>query len=91
MEKETKEQKYDHAKEKVRNLKGFYTNLISYLVINVVLIIINYVTSPGYWWFYWVTIFWGIAVLIHAVQVFITGNKLSKEWEEKKIDEEMKK
>ncbi len=91
MEKETKEQKYDRAKEKVRNLKAFYANLISYLVINVVLIIINYVTSPGHWWFYWVTIFWGIAVLIHAVKVFITGNKLSKEWEEKKIDEEMKK
>ena len=91
MKREIKEQKYDHAKEKVKNLKGFYTNLISYLVINIILVIINYVTTPNHWWFYWVTIFWGLAILLHAVRVFVTGNKLSKEWEEKKIDEEMKK
>ena len=90
MEGETKEQKYKDAKERVGNLKAFYTNLISYLVINLILVIINYVTSPGHWWFYWVTIFWGIAVLLHGMSVF-SKNKLGKKWEEKKIDEEMKK
>ncbi|MBU0731926.1 2TM domain-containing protein [Patescibacteria group bacterium] len=78
------------AEKRVGELKGFYTNLITYVVMNVVLFVINLVTSPGHWWFYWVTIFWGIAVLIHGVTVF-TGGTLSKGWEEKKTQELMDK
>ena len=91
MEKETQAQKEKHAHERVKELKAFYVNLVSYLVMNVILIIINYVTSPGSWWFYWVTIFWGIAVLLHAVSVFITGGKLGRDWERKKEEEILKK
>ena len=77
---------HERAQKRVGELKAFYTNLITYVVMNVILFIINWVTSPGHWWFYWVTIFWGIAVIIHAVTVF-TGGKLSKGWEEKKTRE----
>ncbi|RLB28785.1 MAG: histidine kinase [Deltaproteobacteria bacterium] len=57
-----------------------------------ILIIINLVTSPGSLWFYWVTIFWGIAILLHASRVFVLrGRFLGEEWEEKKIRELMEK
>jgi len=86
------DEKYEKAKKRVDELKKFYGNLVTYAVINVVLIIINLVTSPGSLWFYWVTIFWGIAVLLHASRVFVLRGKfLGEEWEQKKIKEIMEK
>ena len=84
--------KYEKAKKRVKELKDFYRNLITYIVINVILIIINLVTSPGKLWFYWVTIFWGIAILIHASKTFIIKGKfLGEDWEANKIKEIMEK
>lgn len=82
------DEKYEAAKARVNELKGFYSNLLTYAGVNILLIIINLITSPGKLWFYWVTIFWGIAILIHASKVFILKGKiLGKDWEEKKIKE----
>lgn len=82
--------RYKEAKERVGQLRRFYSDLISYVIVNVILLAINLVTSPGALWFYWVTIFWGIAVLLHAVETFSIKDKyLGREWEEKKIQEMM--
>ena len=82
--------KYEKAKKRVKELKDFYGNLVTYIVINVILIIINLVTSPEKLWFYWVTIFWGIAILVHASKTFILKGKfLGEEWEDKKIKQIM--
>lgn len=82
------DERYDKAKKRVEELKKFYSNLVTYISVNLVLIIINLVTSPGSLWFYWVTIFWGIAILLHASRVFIfKGKFLGEEWEQKKIKE----
>jgi hypothetical protein len=82
------DERYNKAKKRVEELKKFYSNLVTYIVINIVLIIINLVTNPGSLWFYWVTIFWGIAILLHASRVFIfKGKFLGEEWEQKKIKE----
>ena len=86
------DEKYERAKIRVKELRDFYGNLLTYIGVNILLIIINLVTSPGHLWFYWVTIFWGFAVLIHALKVFILkGRFLGKDWEEKKIKEIMEK
>ena len=81
---------YEKARKRVQEIKGFYSNLISYILINALLIVINLVTSPGSLWFYWVTIFWGIAIVIHAVKTFVLKGKfLGEDWEQKKIREIM--
>ncbi len=86
------DEKYERARKRVEELKKFYGNLISYAVINVMLIVINLLTSPDHLWFYWVTIFWGLSILFHASRVFlIKGKPLGKAWEEKKIKEVMEK
>jgi len=86
------DEKYKKAKKRVEELKKFYRNLVTYTVINIILIIINLVTNPGSLWFYWVTIFWGAAILLHASKVFVLRGKfLGEEWEEKKIKEIMEK
>lgn len=86
------DEKYEKAKRRVEELKKFYGNLITYIVVNIVLIIINLVTSPGNLWFYWVTFFWGIAIVLQASRVFVLkGRFFGDTWEQKKIKELMEK
>jgi len=51
------DEKYEGAKKRVKELKGFYRNLITYISVNIFLIVINLITSPDSLWFYWVTLF----------------------------------
>lgn len=85
------EKRLAEAKKRVAELKEFYNHLIVYIGVNVMLLVINLVTSPGAWWFYWVTIFWGIGVMWHAIGTFGTGQLMDKRWEEKKIKEYLEK
>lgn len=79
--------RYQEAKKQVEEIKGFYFHLISYLLVNAVLLIINLLTSPEYLWFIWPIIGWGVGLIIHAFSVF--GGLLGKSWEERKIKEIM--
>lgn len=85
------EKKYELAKQRVSDIKKFYNDLIGYVVVNIVLFIIDYFTSPGHWWFYWVALIWGALLIGHAVKVFAFGGIGSKKWEEDKIKEIMDK
>lgn len=84
-------EEYHEAKRKVAKLKGFYQHLGFFVVINAILIAINLIMSPDSLWFYWVTIFWGIAVVWQAYDVFGNERMLGKDWEEKKIQDYMEK
>jgi hypothetical protein len=83
------QERYAHAKRQVEEIRGFYTHLVVYVVVNLLLFTINMVTSPGGLWFYWVTIFWGVGLVFHALSVFVGGRVFGREWEERKIREYM--
>jgi len=90
--KESNEQeRYERASKEVEELKSFYTHLGVYIVVNIGLILINVITSPGSLWFYWVLIGWGIGLLIHAFNVLISRKVMGRDWEERKIREIMEK
>lgn len=76
---------YEEAKARVAQLRGFYSHLASYVLVNVMLFVINVVSSPGRWWFYWVTVFWGLGLLAHGVSVFT--NAFGHDWEQRKIQQ----
>ena len=82
------EESYKRAKKRVGELREFHEHLIAYVIVNLMLVTINLVTSPDKLWFYWVTIFWGFGVIWHAISVYC---KRGKNWEEKKIKEIMEK
>lgn len=63
-------EKYKKAKSRVEELKGFYSHLITYIAVNIMLLVINLVTSPNHLWFYWVTVVWGIGLIWHAISVY---------------------
>ncbi len=85
------EDKYNMAKKKVENIKGFYGNLTAFIIVNIILIIINLLTSPNSLWFYWPMMWWGLGVLFHGLKVFDVFPTLGKDWEERKIKELMEK
>jgi hypothetical protein len=78
---------YKKAKKRVEEIKGFYSNLISYCIVIPFLIFINLTTNSRNHWFWFPLLGWGIGVATHAFQVFGVGES----WQEKKIREIMNK
>lgn len=77
------EKKYKRAKKRVRHIKEFYSHLITFILVNGMLFVINMLTSPSFWWFIFPLLGWGIGLVSHWIAVF--GLKFGKEWEERKI------
>ena len=87
----TEDRKYQKALRRVRRMKGFYAHLVSYILVNLLLFLINIMTSPDILWFYWPLFGWGIGIVMHGLFVFGFGNWFDTDWEEKKIKEFMDK
>lgn len=68
---------YHSAKKRVEAKMGFYTHFSVYAAVILFLAIINLVTSPGAIWFHWPLMGWGIAVVIHALVVFVFPARFS--------------
>ncbi|WP_294229990.1 2TM domain-containing protein [uncultured Chryseobacterium sp.] len=82
-----KDKAYERAEKRVKEIKGFYGNLISYCIVIPFLIIINLITTPDNIWFFFPMLGWGIGVTAHGMSVFAIG----KNWEERKIREILEK
>lgn len=82
----------DRAKKRVKAKKAFYQHLMSYAIVNSFLFILNMITSPGYLWFVFPMLGWGVGLAFHYVDVFgIPGfDILSKEWEDREIERELR-
>ena len=87
--------KYQQALKRVKKIKGFYTHLMVYVVINAGILIANYNNGNhhNFWsWQNFSTILcWGIGLVAHGMSVFIPTLIMGKDWEEKKIKELMEK
>ena len=81
------------AKKKVKKKKDFYEHLMSYVTVNAGLMLLNLFTSPTNLWFHFPMLGWGIGLMFHYVDVFgIPGfGMLDKDWEEKELDNELRK
>ena len=70
----------------VRKVKAFYMHLVQYVVIVGGLAIVNFVSSPQYWWVGWVAFGWGIGVIAHGLQVFGKVPFLNGDWERRQVE-----
>jgi hypothetical protein len=84
---DTEDKAYERAQKRVKEIKSFYGNLISYCIVIPFLVILNLITNPRNYWFYWPMLGWGMGVAAHGMSVFTIG----KGWEEKKIIEILEK
>ncbi len=84
--------KYKRARKRVKAKKGFYGHLSSYVSTGIFFFAMNMLTDPGEIWWYIPMLAWGIGLGIHYMTVFgLPGTDiLSKEWEDREMDKELR-
>ncbi|KQW97362.1 2TM domain-containing protein [Flavobacterium sp. Root420] len=80
-------ERYYQAQKKVEEIKKFYQHLTVYVLCNPIVIAVNLMTSPGYLYFWWCLLGWGIPIVLHGLKAFDCFPFFNKEWEEQKIKE----
>lgn len=83
----SEEEIYEEAKKRVKAKKDFYLHLAVYITINIFLIIIWAVTTPGgFPWFVFPLGGWGIGLLFHFLDTFVFQRKLDRAEIEKEAE-----
>jgi hypothetical protein len=87
---------YQEALARVKKIKGFYTHLVVYVVVNLMIVVVNIQDlDSGESYFQWrnftTALFWGIGLLSHGLSTFMPNWIFGKNWEERKIKEFMEK
>ena len=77
------------ALEYVRNLKDLYYHILTYLLVIVFLAVINLVVSPGYLWFLWAALGWGVGLASHAITVLQPFKLFGPEWEKRQVEKRL--
>ncbi|MEZ4779121.1 MAG: 2TM domain-containing protein [Flavobacteriaceae bacterium] len=95
---EFNENKYERAKKKVKEIKGFYTHLTVYILVNLFLLLAqmglfsgSFMQGLPTWGHFTTPFFWGIGLAFHALHVFKDNFTFLRQWEERKIKEFMEK
>ncbi|PAJ71727.1 XRE family transcriptional regulator [Pseudoalteromonas sp. NBT06-2] len=76
--------------EHVRDIKGFYSHLINYVLVVSGLFILNYFINPEYIWAWWAALGWGIGVISHGLSVFEVFSLFGADWEKKQVEKRLK-
>ncbi len=84
-----KDETYQNARKRVEAKIGFYVHLTVYIGVNILLIIINLLTSPRYLWFIWPLIGWGIGVLFHGMGTFVFSGARFRGIKDRMIEKEI--
>ncbi|WP_269237051.1 2TM domain-containing protein [Flavobacterium flavigenum] len=95
------DESFERAYKKIKRIKGFYSHLKIYLIVNAIIIFSNInrdfvgnrFDESGLfeWHTYSTAFFWGIGLLIHAFTVFGPDLFFGSDWEQKKIQKYMNK
>ncbi|WP_394208776.1 2TM domain-containing protein [Enterovibrio calviensis] len=73
----------------VREIKGFYSHLVTYVLVITGLFILNFMTSPDYIWAWWPAMGWGIGIVSHGLSAFEVLNLFGPEWEKKQVEKRL--
>lgn len=75
------------AFERVRKIKKFYLHVAQYVLVIAMLVVINLVTSPHYFWAIWPALGWGVALALNGMTTFDLVPFLNAAWERKKVED----
>jgi hypothetical protein len=79
----------ERAQKRAKELREFYGHVATYIVVNTLLVVIDVVDGSagtsflGLNWAYWPIFGWGIAIVVHAVSVFLPLAR----WEQRKVQQ----
>ncbi len=84
----------DHHRPRAATLRAagrlsLYIHLALYVADNELLVVINLAASPGYHWFWWPILGWGIGLALHALLLLLIP-KFASFWR-RMVDKEMSK
>ena len=85
-----KAEAYEQARKEVSKIKDFYYHLGIYALVNLFLFLIDIIPDQSWEWSYWVLFGWGIAIGIQALELYVLGSSIFKDWEDKKVEEIVK-
>ena len=86
------QQRYEKARKKVQEIKGFYVHFVVYAIVISLIVIVNLRFTPQYHWFWYPMFGWGLGLFFHWFGVIgVDRLGFGKDWEEKKIKEYMDK
>ena len=75
----------EEATKRVRKRRDLGTHVVTYVVVNAMLVAIWAITGAGYFWPAWVLFGWGVGLLLNVWDVYFR-----RPVTERDIDEEMK-
>jgi hypothetical protein len=87
MEPVEKHPRYEEALCHVREVRGFYTHLLVYVLVIGGLAALNLATNPGRLWFAFAAFGWGLGLLVHGLSIFALRGWLGREWQARKVRE----
>ncbi|UUC45332.1 2TM domain-containing protein [Flavobacterium cerinum] len=92
----SEDNRYEAAVRRVKRIKGFYTHLLVYLLVNAFIVFLNIQDmKEGESYFqiknFFTAICWGIGLLAHGIRVFGYDLFFGQNWENRKIREYMDK
>ena len=88
--KDIEREAYRTAKKRVEERLGFFWHLITYVAVNIALVLIWYFGSGKgtHFWPIWPIIGWGVGLFFHFVGVFFEQS-LFRKYKDKKIEQYM--
>jgi hypothetical protein len=84
----SEEEKYNFAKKRVHEIRGYFVSLAIYIIVNIALFLIWFFNGRGYPWFFWPLGGWGIGIVLQTLNIFVFGRG---NWQQRKIKEIMDK
>jgi len=91
--------KLERAEKRVKDIKGFYTHALVYVLVNIFIAVAHYIVEHRFvpdgdlsgWSYLTTPVGWGVGLLVHGLWVFgLGGNNFLRSWEKRKIDQLMK-
>ena len=82
------DKRYLKAREKIKAIKGFYSNVLSYVIVIPFLAFINYRTTD-FPWVVFPMLGWGFGIVAHGMEAYGYSPFTGRKWEERKIREFM--
>lgn len=83
------DQQEAEAFQYVRKLRGFYIHVFQYIVVNLFLLAINFLTSTHHLWVFWVMGGWGLGLVFHGFRTFRSHGLLGPEWERRQVEKRL--
>lgn len=77
------------ARDAVENEMAFFRQLLRAVILCAFLFAINWFTSPGYMWAWWVVLGLSIPLGLRAINTFILGNWVER-WQQKRLQKKLR-